>query len=125
MRKKSIKMLITILIMIFCVFCISQNVFATDEDKGAFNTSTWDNASGSADSAAQNIMGTAINVIRIVATGISIIMISYIGIKYMMAAPSERADLKKSLVIFTVGAALVFASGNILAIIIDFADNTL
>ena len=69
----------------------------------------------------QSVMGTAINVIRIVGTGISLIMLTYIAIKYMSAAPNEQADFKKSATGFIVGAVILFASSNILKIIADFA----
>ena len=44
----------------------------------------------------QNVVATIVNTIRIVGTGISIIMLIYIAIKYMSAAPSEKAEFKKS-----------------------------
>ena len=70
---------------------------------------------------AENIMGTAITVIRVVGTGISIIMLTYVAIKYMTAAPSEKADFKKSATAFVVGAIVLFATTNILGVIAKFA----
>lgn len=69
----------------------------------------------------QNVMGTLINTIRIIGTGVAIVMLTYIGIKYIMAAPSEKADFKKSATAYIVGAVVLFASTNILKIIADFA----
>ena len=70
---------------------------------------------------AKNIVGSIISVIRVVGMGIAIIMITYVAIKYMSAAPSEKAEFKKSATALIVGAVVLFASTNILAIIADFA----
>ncbi len=73
----------------------------------------------------QDVMGTAINVIRIVGTGISIIMITYIAIKYMSAAPNEKAEFKKSATAFVVGAVIFFAATQLLMLLADFASATI
>jgi hypothetical protein len=43
--------------------------------------------------------------------------------KYMMAAPGDKAEIKKSAVIYVVGAIVLFAVGGILSIIQKFAEN--
>lgn len=58
-----------------------------------------------------------LNVVRIVATGVSIIMITYLGIKYMVAAPTEKANIKSQLITFTIGAVIVIGTVTILDII--------
>ena len=80
---------------------------------------------GNLGDAAQNITASAIQIIRIVGTGISVIMLTYVAIKYMSAAPSEKADFKKSATAFVVGAIVLFAASNILSIIIEFADDNI
>lgn len=57
-----------------------------------------------------------LNVVRIVATGISIIMITYLGIKYMAAAPTEKANIKSQLITFTIGAVVVIGAVTLLDI---------
>lgn len=111
-NKKKIICILLILFFIISSFTISfaaeSNFKFDDFNEGGNNT---------VNTAVETTMGTAIMVIRIIATGMSIIMLSYIGIKYMMAAPSEKADFKKSLAIYIFGAVLIFAAGNILGII--------
>ena len=68
-------------------------------------------------------MSTIINVIRVVGTGIALIMLTYVGIKYMSAAPSEKADFKKSATAYVVGAIVLFGASNIISIIANFATN--
>ena len=82
---------------------------------------TWTAGDGGIVSSTQKVMATAITVIRIVGTGIAIIMITYVAIKYMSAAPQEKAEFKKSAVALIVGAVVLFAGTNILSIISNFA----
>ena len=114
------KLKICFIIFILLMVCVSLFNFAeaTDWD----NVDAFDSKHASkVDSAARQIVGAALNVIRIAGTGISIIMITVIGVKYMMAAPSERADIKKSAIPFVIGAIVLFAGSQIVGIIKDFS----
>lgn len=120
MHSKTIKIIFTVVLTIFCIICMMNIVMASTDN---FDFNKFDNKGvPTVDEAAQSVMGTAIQVIRIVGTGVSIVMLSYIGIKYMTAAPSEKADFKKSATIFVIGAILIFGATQILAIVIGFAD---
>lgn len=117
------KRVLIALILIFSVICIiTQNVYADDDN---FSTTAFENQTTDASSAATSIMAIGINVIRIVGTGVSIIMLTYIGIKYMMSSPEEKGEYKKTMTAFVVGAVLVFASTNILYIIANFANSNI
>ena len=121
-NSKKRKIVFIIIMTVYLILSICNITFASDN----FNFTQFDsNNNSDVDSVTKNFMGTGIGVIRVVATGISIVMLSYIGIKYMTAAPSEKADFKKSATIFVVGAILVFAAGNILDILVSFAENNL
>lgn len=76
---------------------------------------------GGVSATAQTIVGSIIVVIRIVGVGIAIIMTTYVAIKYMSAAPNEKAEFKKSATGLIVGAVVLFATSGILGIIADFA----
>ena len=65
----------------------------------------------------KRIAGAVITITRIVAAGIAIIMISVLAMKYMTAAPSEKADIKKHAIPFVVGAIIMFSVSGILGII--------
>ena len=56
----------------------------------------------------QNMAGVAFTIIRTIGTVISVVALIIIGIKYMLGSVEERADYKKSLVPYVVGAFLVF-----------------
>lgn len=72
-----------------------------------------------------NVVGTIVNTIQIVGSGVAIIMIIYVAIKYMSAAPSEKAEFKKSATAYIVGAVVLFASSQILGVIANFASSNI
>lgn len=121
-NKKKILLIITFLF--FCIISIQNIALAESGTNFMFNRFDTEN-NKEIDDVTQNAMGTAIQVVRVAGTGISIIMLSYIGIKYMMAAPNEKAEFKKSAEIYILGAILLFAASNILSIILTFTSSTI
>lgn len=69
----------------------------------------------------RTLAGSVIGAVRIAGTGIALIMITVIAIKYITAAPGDRADIKKSSIQYVVGAVIVFGSAQILGLIVDLA----
>ena len=115
------KMIISIAFLVL-FFALHTIVYADAWSVSDFDTLI---SAGKNDTAVINstksIMGTIINVIRIVGTGVSAIMLTYVAIKYMSAAPSEKAEFKKSATAFIVGAVVLFAETKLLKILSDFA----
>lgn len=122
MRKVS-KCIFAILTAISVIFIMSNVCFAASDDS-QFDITRFDNQGNEdIDGALQDVVKTAVNVIRIVGTAASIITLILLGIKYMTASPDGKAEFKKSLYIYIVGAVLVFAASNILAIIYKLAES--
>ena len=70
-----------------------------------------------------NIGQAVLTVLRVVAIGVAVLMLIVLAIKYMSAAPGERATIKKSAVMYVAGAIVLFAAAGILGIIKNFAAN--
>jgi nitric oxide reductase large subunit len=68
-----------------------------------------------------SVMGMVIRIIQIIAVGIAIIMLTYIGIKYITESPKEKAELRKTLMQYFIGAILLFCSSAILEFIQNVA----
>ena len=51
--------------------------------------------------------------------------VSFLGIKYLLASPSEKADTKKSILPIVIGCVLLFGAVNLMAAVSDFADKAL
>lgn len=83
---------------------------------------------GTADATATGKLGpiinTVIGLIQVVGTGLSLIMVTVFGIKYIMASPSDKADVKKQIAPMVVGCVILFASVNLVQIIANFATKT-
>lgn len=72
-------------------------------------------------SATQTVLGSILDVTRLIGIGIAVIMLSYIGIKFMMAAPSERANIKQYSINFVIGSFVLIGGVGVLTIIKKFA----
>lgn len=70
-----------------------------------------------------NIAGMVIYVIQIIAFAAAVIMLIFVGIKFLTASPEGKAEIKKSAVIYVVGAILLFAATGILGIVRTLASN--
>ena len=69
----------------------------------------------------RNIFDSVIGIVQVIGTGIAIIMLMYMGIKYLISAPDEKAKLKNTAIPFVIGAVILFAAVNILAAIENVA----
>lgn len=125
MTKKIAKMLIVALLAVVLVASLSQSVFAEMKfgsiDVGTVTDEAKDN-SGAAKSV-NNILGAILTVVQVVGTGVAVIMLVVLAIKYISAAPGDKADIKKHAVVYVVGAVVLFAASGILQIVKNFASN--
>lgn len=70
-------------------------------------------------------MDTAIAIVRVVGMCIAVTLLLVVAIKYMSAAPGEKADIKKASVAYVVGAIVLFGAVGILGIISSFAQGNI
>ncbi len=68
-----------------------------------------------------NIGGTIISVVRTVGALVAVVILLVLGIKYMVASAEEKADYKKSMIPYIVGAILIFGASAIAGIVYDMA----
>lgn len=114
MKKKTIlKILLIIALAILIISTIIPNCLAIDPGK-------WNNLynDGSMPTKLSDVGGKFLGIIQIAGTGIAIVMLVIIGIKYITASANEKAQLKGQLTGFAIGALLLFAGSNIAAIVI-------
>ena len=65
----------------------------------------------------QNIMG----VVQVAGVVIAVVVVMILGIKYMMGSAEEKAEYKKTMIPYLVGAILVFAASTIANVVYQFA----
>lgn len=64
--------------------------------------------------------GDIVGILQAVGVVLSIVILIVIGIKYMMGSAEEKADYKKSLMPYIIGACLIFAASAFARAIFDF-----
>ena len=113
--KKSIK-IVSVVLMILAMALVSTSVFATSIERPSdvkFDTSNTENVA--------NIGSSILGIIRVVGTIVAVGMIIILGIKYMMGSAEERAEYKKTLFPYFIGAVLIFAASNLADMIYSWA----
>ena len=100
------------------------NVFAEGSAMPDISSIEGAGNSAAADSVG-NVIGAVFYILKIVAVGVALIMLTVLAIKYMSSAPNEKAEIKKYAVVYIVGAVVMFAASGILAIIQKFAQGNI
>ena len=80
---------------------------------------------GRADQTASNIMGAIIHITSVIAAGIAIIMLAVMGVKYVTAGAKAKAEIKKDVTGYVVGAVILFGTSGILRLVQMFIDGNL
>lgn len=120
MKKKVImKIALILLVIAMNLLVISNFTYADNFDFSGFESNT---ANDTIKTPVQDAVGAILSVVRIVGTGIAIIILAVVAMKYMMAAPSDRADFKKAAIQYVVGAIIVFGASNILTLLIPIIE---
>ena len=119
-RKKTIIISIIFLIIIFSLLFIT-NTYAINfiPDDYAPNSTT----SVVGGDRILSIGNIIVGVVQTVASIVSVAALIIIGIKYMMGSAEEKAEYKKTLLPYIIGAAFVFAASTIASIIFNLAIN--
>lgn len=112
--KKSIKVISTLLLAIMLVASIAGTVLAVDPNtvlnglNGNGNVQTND---------LTEVGNNIVTIIQVVGIVIAVIVLLVIGIKYMMGSASEKAEYKKTMIPYIVGAVLIFAGTSLVRVI--------
>ena len=68
----------------------------------------------------QNVGNKLATIIRNVGIVLSVIVLMILGIKYMLGSAEEKAEYKKSMIPYVVGAIVLFGASQIAAAILQF-----
>ena len=88
-------------------------------DPGYYKPDSFDTASGA--DKLKNIGNSVIGTLQIIGTILSVGVLIVLGIKYIMGSVEEKAEYKKSMGPYVIGAVMVFAITNLLGIIASIA----
>lgn len=113
---KMISRIVSTLLIVFMLVSVVTPVFAVGGDPLKYNGSGANVNTSKIDSLGQNI----ISIVATVGSIVSVVVLVVLGIKYMMGSAEEKAEYKKTLMPYVIGAALVFAASTIAQIVYNF-----
>ena len=115
MSKKTMKIIVFIA-MVLCIIAVSTLVLA---DAG-FNATSLNGTVSGASGDIQELGNKIIGVLQAVGIVVSVVIVIVLGIKYMMGSVEEKAEYKKTMMPYLIGAALIFAASAISMMVMNF-----
>lgn len=126
---KSVKIITTLLLVIMLVMSFSSIAFAggsgasTAGDIGGVINKINDSANDkiNADSGVASLGGQIVGIIQVVGIVVAVVILLVLGIKYMTGSAQEKAEYKKTMIPYIIGAILIFAASTIVNVIFNLA----
>ena len=116
MSKKTMKILTTVATIVLILSMGASIVY------GATKPPDIKAVEGAGVSEVKTLGGKLMGVLQTAGVVISVIILIVLGIKYMMGSAEEKAEYKKTMIPYLVGAILIFAASTIASIIFSFAN---
>ena len=117
MKNKTLKIMAIVILTIISTLLITSNVLANGLD-----TEITPQASNAATNVTK-VAGQVLNIIQIVGVAVATIMLTILGIRYVSLSPNEKAEYKKGLTIYVIGAVLLFGASMLIGVIRNFISN--
>ncbi len=110
MSKKMVKGLSILLMAFVMVAVITSPVFAN-------NTEITESGGSSFTKSVDNALSIALTVAQSIGITVAVILLIVVAIKYMSAAPNDKAEIKKHMVVYVIGAVLLLCATGVLQLI--------
>lgn len=114
MKNKTLKIMAIVILTIISTLLITSNVLAM-----GLNTEITPQQSNAAENVT-NIAGKVLNIVQIVGVAVATIMLTVLGIKYVSSSPNDKAEYKKGMTIYVIGAVLLFGASMLIGVIRNF-----
>lgn len=113
-KKNLLNIIIVLLLTLLLVYLFTTNIYAS------INPSYYKPDSVGSSQKLTDKANKVLGPIQVIGSIISVITLSIIGIKYMVGSVEEKAEYKKTMIPYIIGAILVFATSNLVAIIYKY-----
>ena len=110
LNSKISKLIITLLI-IGMVISIASVVFAAPRNPTEYK--------GKETTAFDGIINQVIGIVQTIGSGVAVIIIIVLGVKYMLGSAEDKSEYKSSMLPYVVGAILIFAGVNIAGMVFN------
>ena len=129
MKRNLLKITTLLLVILAITFTMTTPVFAGEATQTSksiageegFNVSFNVSDSTNAGNVVANVVGNILYIAQVIGMGVATIMLLVLAIKYIAASPNDKAEIKKHIIVYVVGAVILFSASGLLAIIRRFA----
>ena len=118
---KKVSKILSLALITIMLICVATNVFAATAGVSGPTTLTGKDVPGL--SGVTNVGNQIITILTTIGVIASVIVLIVLGIKYMMGSAEEKAEYKKTMMPYVIGAALVFAASAIAGMLYSFLTN--
>lgn len=116
---KTMKILSIVLMAVMLVASISTISMATSVDPGKIAGDLTGKINSEAQGQVTNIGNQIIGILTTVGVVVAVVVLLILGIKYMMGSASEKAEYKKTMIPYLVGAVLIFGASAITKVVVS------
>ena len=116
MSKKTMKILTTIATILLIISMGTSVVCADDTTIGGVTINTNTNNTKDIAGVGNKIMG----ILQVIGILTAVVILMVLGIKYMMGSAEEKAEYKKTMIPYLIGAVLIFAATTIANAVYNF-----
>ena len=121
LKKITIVLLSILIILSICNISMAGSAGGVFDDTARFDTTVDPNI----EKTTKGFLGGAIDVVQIFSVGLAVILLIVNSIQYMNAAPDAKADIKKKMVLYGIGAVIVFSATQLAEIIFKFFEKNI
>lgn len=114
---KKLSKIASFVLIVMMMLTISTNVMAAITSPGGVDTKSTKVTTEGVETIGNSIV-TTISTIGMI---VSVLVLIILGIKYMMGSAEEKAEYKKTLIPYIIGASLVFAATAIATAVFNFS----
>lgn len=118
--KKTMKFASVLLIAIFVVVALTTTTMAKVAYNDVIGGMDAQQANSQTTSEVSKIFGNIANILTTVGIAIAVIVLVVLGIKYMIGSASEKAEYKKTMIPYIIGALLIAGASAIVRVIFSF-----
>ncbi len=119
MKKMSKKILSFALVVMMLISMVSPVMAAITQPNGVTGNSTVETGK------IEELGNSILSILTTIGMIVSVIVLVVLGIKYMMGSAEEKAEYKKTLMPYIMGAGLVFAASAIAQMVYTFAHSAI
>ena len=119
--KKQVKILSAVLIVLAVLVSLSNVVMAGNNVPGMLENI----AAGNGNADVSNVIklgATIVTIMQTVGIVVAVVILLVLGVKYMIGSAEEKAEYKKTMIPYIVGAILIFASTTIVNVVWQIAN---